>query len=91
MTDLTKYQTFAQAEAEFVARERELTLTPAENAKLRAILEHVCGEEYVARIEAEARAVAREATFSEWGYENRRAIAPILIDLLFARDPDFVT
>lgn len=67
----------------------KLSLTVAENEKVRAVLAELGGEGYPAEIEATARANAEALGFTRDGYEAKRSIAPHIIDLLYAYDPNF--
>lgn len=76
---------------EMFMQHTEISLTTEEAAKVRAVIVDVCGEEYLDRIEAAAKQNAIDGGYTEQGYAERRAAAPALVDLLFARDPDFMT
>lgn len=75
------------ADADFEARERELTLTADENAKLLGILEHYRGAEYAGQLAERARQLAFDEGYTPDGWAERRAHAPVIVDLMFAADP----
>ncbi|HUD90590.1 hypothetical protein [Sphingobium sp.] len=70
--------------------DQEKCLTAAEAEKVRRIVLDVCGDEYLAAVEAMALRSAIAGGFSERGYAEKRAQAPVIIDLLFALDPAFM-
>lgn len=66
-----------------------VTLTQAEADKVRTIIVALCGEEFAASVEEIAHENAATAGYTGAGYARHRAVAPIVVDLLFAFDPDF--
>lgn len=65
-----------------------LSFTDAEAAKLRALAAAIYGEDYVRNIESMAIENAAGETYTPEGFHDARKPAPLLVDMVFAFDPD---
>lgn len=71
--------------------EQRVSLSPGDDARIRAVIREICGAAYLEAIEQRAAAAARFAGYSRDGYAAARVVAPAIVDLLFALDPEFMT